>query len=104
MRKCLDAGFTYVALVVPEQRRTASFEKTLRKVLSETEFARVRVVTPEGLFAFIEELDAKDATRSETIRGYKVKVSHHPVDQSTKEQRRAMLTKVVAESLKRKKK
>ena len=103
IRKCLDADFDHVVLVVPEQKRIESFQKALREGLSEKETSRFRVLTPDELFAFIEEQDALDASHSKTIRGYKVNVSHRVVDRSTKEQRMATLSKILADSLKRKK-
>jgi hypothetical protein len=89
---------------VPDEKRIAGFKKALQPILPEAEFSKLRIVTPEDLFLFIEELDVKDATTSETVKGYKVKVTHKAVDEETKKQHQAMLSKIVADSLKRKKK
>ena len=72
--------------------------------LTKSEQAKVRFFsTSDALFTFIEELDAKDANREETVRGYRVKVSHQIVDKTSKEDRAKMLAKIVADSQKRQK-
>jgi hypothetical protein len=101
VKKCLAASFDFVALVVPDEKRVAGFRKALQESLTDSEWLKIRVVTPDELFSFIEELDAKDANRRGTIRGYNVKVNHHAVDTVTKTDRMAQISKVLADSLKR---
>ena len=90
-----------MALVVPDEKRVAGFRKALQENLSDSEWLKIRVATPDELFSFIEELDAKDANRRGTIRGYNVKVNHHAVDTVTKADRMAQISKVLADSMKR---
>ena len=101
IKKSLAAGYGLVAMVSPDQKRVAGLEKIIVSKLAPDEIAKVLFVTPDMLFALIEELEAKDATHEQTVRGYRVKVSHQVVDQTTKADRLKMLAKVVAESLKR---
>jgi len=103
IKKCLSADFEFVVLVVPDEKRLPGLRKAVGGVLSEAEAARVRFFTPDQLFAFVEELDAKDASKSETIRGYKVKVKHTVVDNASKADRKQMLAKIIGDSKKRKK-
>jgi hypothetical protein len=103
VRKCLAAGYDFVVMVGTDQRRVAALEKAIAPDLATEELAKVRFLMADGLFALIERLDASDATREETVRGYRVKVSHQVVDQTTKEDRMKILAKVVADSLKPKK-
>ncbi len=103
IKKCLSADFEFVVLIVPDEKHLPGLRKAVGGVLSETEAARVRYFTPDQLFAFVEELDAKDASKSETIRGYKVKVKHTVVDNASKADRKQMLAKIIGDSKKRKK-
>jgi hypothetical protein len=102
VRKCIAAGYDFVALICPDVKRIAGLERAVVPTLTETEQAKVRFFsTPDALFSFIEELDAKDASREKTSRGYRVKMSHQIIDNTSKEERTKMLAKIVAESLKR---
>ena len=97
VRKCLAASFDFVALVVPDEKRVAGFRKALQESLSDSEWLKIRVVTPDELFTFIEELDAKDANRRGTIRGYNVKVNHHAVDTISKKDRLTRISKILSD-------
>jgi hypothetical protein len=101
VRKCLDAGFDFIALITPEEKRLAAMKKVITATLTEKEAEKVRFVTPEALFAFIEELDAEDASRNTTVRGYKVKVNHRVVDKTSKADRMKTIAKVLGDSVKR---
>jgi len=103
VKKCIAASFDFVALVVPEEKRIAGFRRTLQGSLSDSEWLKVRVVTPDELFLFIEELDAKDVSGRSTVRGYNVKVNHHAVDTTTRADRMAQISKVLADSFTRRK-
>jgi len=102
VRKCIAAGYEFVALLSPDAKRIAGLERAIVPTLTESEQAKVRFFsTPDALFSFIEELDAKDSNREKTVRGYRVKMSHQIIDKTSKEDRTKMLAKIVAESLKR---
>ncbi len=102
VRKCIAAGYDFVALISPDAKRIAGLERAILPTLAAGEREKVRFFsTPDALFSFIEEFDAKDANREETVRGYRVKMSHQVVDKASKEDRTKMLAKIVAESLKR---
>lgn len=102
VKKCLAAGYDFVALVAADEKRIAGLEKAITPQLAADEVVKLRFLTADQLFEFIEQLDATDATREQTVRGYRVKVSHQVVDKTTKEDRQKMLAKIVADSLKRK--
>lgn len=101
IKKCLAAGFDFVVLIAPDEKRLSALQKAVTPSLTAEDVQRVRFLVPDGLFQFIETLDAQDATRNETIRGYKVKVSHQVVDKTSKADRMKMLAKIMADSLKR---
>ena len=102
VRKSITAGYDFVVIVSPDAKRIPGLERAIIPALSKTDHAKVRFFsTPDALFAFIEELDAKDANREETLHGYRVKVSHQVIDKTSKADRTKMLAKIVADSLKR---
>ena len=101
VRKCIAAGFDFVAVVAPDVKKLARAEKTMRSILAAVELERTRFVTPDGLFAFVESLEAQHASKETTVLGYKVKVNYNAVGQATKTDRTAVISKVLAGSLKR---
>jgi hypothetical protein len=101
VRKSLAAGYDLVVMVGIDEKRVTALEKAIGSTLSPEELERVRFLTADGLFHLVEQLDSRDATREETVRGYRVKVTHQVVDTTTKEQRMKMLAKVVADSFKK---
>jgi hypothetical protein len=103
INKCLAAGYDLVAMIGTDQKRVTALEKAITSKLAASELDKVRFLTVDSLFQLIEQLDAKDATREETVRGYRVKVSHQVVDKTTKQERMKMLANIVADSLKRSK-
>jgi len=100
VKKCIAAGFDFVAVVAPDEKKLTRAEKYMRSSLSAPELERTRFLTPDTLFAFVESLEAKDAGREATVRGYKVKVNYKNVDQAGKNDRTTVISKVLAGSLK----
>ncbi|MGB8356676.1 MAG: DUF87 domain-containing protein [Chthoniobacteraceae bacterium] len=101
VRKCIEAGFDFVAVVAPDEKKLARAEKAMRSALSAAELEKTQFVTPDALFAFVESLEAQDAGKEATVRGYKVKVNYKTVDNSTKADHTSVISKVLAGSLKK---
>jgi Type IV secretion-system coupling protein DNA-binding domain len=102
VRKCIDAGYNFVAMLSPDPKRLATLKDAILPALEQSAQAKVRFFSsPDTLFTFIEELDAKDATRHQTVRGYRVKVTHQVVNKASKAERSETIAKIVADVLKR---
>lgn len=104
VRKCIVAGYDFIAVLSSDIKRIGALERAIALALAKSEQSKVRFFsTPDALFSFIEELDAKDANREETVRGYRVKVKHQVVDKTSKADRTKILAKIIGDSLARKK-
>jgi hypothetical protein len=101
VRKCIEAGFDFVAVVAPDEKKLTRAEKAMRSVLSAAELEKTQFVTPDALFAFVESLEAQDAGKEATVHGYKVKVNYKTVDQAAKADHTTVISKVLAGSLKK---
>jgi Type IV secretion-system coupling protein DNA-binding domain len=101
IRKCLAADFAHVALVLPERKALARAKDAVRTTLSEEESKRVRVLTPEELFEFLDTLDAQGAAREENVRGYKVKVKYRAVGDAEEKARKQAISDVILGALKK---
>jgi hypothetical protein len=101
IRKCLAADFGHVALVLPERKAIARANDAVKAALSDEESKRVRVLTPEELFAFLESLDAQGAAREGNVRGYKVKVKYRAVGDAEEKARKQAISDVILGALKK---
>jgi len=104
IRKCLAAGFGHVVLVLPERKAIARARDAVAASLNGEETKRVRVLTPEDLFAFVDSLEAPAAGREENVRGYKVKVQYRAVGDAEEKARKAAISDVILGALKKLKK
>lgn len=101
LSKCLAAGFTHVVSVSADAKRAREIRNAAEQGLAAADFARVRFFDPRELFAFVSEIDAKNASTEKTVRGYRVKVSYRPVEESEREAKVGQLAAVVAKSIRR---
>jgi hypothetical protein len=101
VRKCLAAGFKYMAVVTPTTKRLSSLEQAIKPQLSDAERERVRFFLPEDLFTFLQELEVKQLDKENNVKGYKVKTTFRPLNGDDMKYRRDAVSQVVAKALKR---
>ncbi|PYV14345.1 MAG: hypothetical protein DMG21_18500, partial [Acidobacteria bacterium] len=71
IEKCLAAGFESIVLVSSDKKVLARMSKAASVVLNQEQIKRVRFLTPEQLFTFVETLEAKAARGEEAAQGSK---------------------------------
>ncbi len=99
VRKCLNAGYERVALVLAKTRMTQGrYKSAILDDLSEEERARIAFLSPEDVPDYIAALAPPDPTET-TVKGYKVRVSRTAVSPEEVRERRDTLARVVARSL-----
>lgn len=101
VRKCLEARFTQVVLIVPIPDRLKEFRNRIRESFSSEEMERIRCLTPDDLLLFIEELEAEASKKEETVRGYKVKVQYRAIKEEEKQVKKQAISKVIVQAMKR---
>lgn len=101
LEKCAAANFEYVVSVTPEGKRAGEIEAAAKEAIEASAFSRMRFLSPEGLFAFVQEVDAKQSTKETTVKGYKVQVNYKPIGQVDRLARTEEVSAVVAKSLRR---
>lgn len=101
LSKCLASGFDYVILLSPEKRNLAAAEKDFLPELPEEQRERVRLLQPDRLIAFLDELQARASATESTVRGYKVNVSYGTADSRDKDSRQRLIADVISKSLRR---
>ena len=101
VEKCLIAGYDEVLVISPDPKHLKRIKVYVQKHLESGYKDRVRFMDTEGVIEHLEKLEATSAAREETVRGYKVKVTHKRVDPREREERRKEISKVISSSLKR---
>ncbi len=94
LRKCLSAGFGGIVAIVPDKRRR---EKLAKRAAEEAIAARV--ISPEEIVSFLDEVAVGSATAESTVRGYKVKVKRQAMSQGDLAGRRSAVAEVIARSI-----
>jgi len=98
IEKCLAAGYGRVLLVSADERHRSAMEKLVFGHLEDVQEGLVHVLDPQAALALIGELAGDDAD-VQTVRGYRVKVSHATTDSADAERRRDQVAAVIARSL-----
>jgi hypothetical protein len=96
--KCLEAGFHEVAILAMKRPRLAKIQAALQAKLSESDLARVHLVSPEELFAM---LSLRPKVTETVVGGYKVTVRRRTADASEESARYRALSQVIAKSVRR---
>jgi len=106
IRKCLNAGYDYVASVALDRETLRIVEKDVLPVLSPEEKVRVRFFFPEELSNFLEQL-GDGAEKSEEVfegdeqfvRGYKVTTRFSCLPEKEVKTKREAIAKILARAL-----
>lgn len=103
IEKCLRAGYEKVILCSPE-KRTLEKIRELVMVKLEDGIEKVMFFEPEELLFYLESEAARELSKEERIKGYKVKVQYTPTLEREKVARREMVGQVILSAMKRLKK
>lgn len=98
IQKCLAAGFSEVVSIVLDRRTMTNIQGAVAAQITPDDAARVKVLTPEALFEFLEQLTT-GAPVAQNVRGYKVRVKHRQSQDSAARMR--SITQTIAGALRR---
>lgn len=62
---------------------------------------KVLLLQPDELFFYLDQEAAREASREERVKGYRVKVEYQPVAESEKQVRREAVGQVILQALRR---
>lgn len=100
LAKCARAGFDRVWAIAADAKRLKAIEQAARARLASEDLVRVEFLTTEDIVPALDALLAVEPSES-TVRGYKVKVSRTAVSPADAKGRRAMIARVVAQSMRK---
>jgi DNA-binding NarL/FixJ family response regulator len=79
VRKCLDAGYTSIFLLSPDENRLHTINKALRNQFPPETTARIRCMTPDEFVAYLDNLSPHSSKEmperldERSRRGYKIR-------------------------------
>jgi hypothetical protein len=103
IEKCLAAGYEIVIAVPVDTKAREVMQQQIKKSLNPEFHSRVFVMEADALFHFLATEVAKETTTETRMKGYRVKVEYDSVSQDEQKMKRESVTKLVADSVKKKK-
>jgi hypothetical protein len=103
IEKCLAAGYEIVIAVPVDTKAQEVMLQQIKKSLDPEFHSRVFVMEADALFHFLATEVAKETTTETRMKGYRVKVEYDSVSQDEQKMKRESVTKLVADSVKKKK-
>lgn len=100
LAKCVAGGFGRVWAIAADAKRLRAIEQAAHARLSREDLAGVEFLTTEDIVPTLDGLQSPEPAET-TVRGYKVKVSRTPVSTAEAKGRRAMIARVVAQSMRK---
>lgn len=101
VEKCLQAGYEKIILCAPEKKALEKIRAFVLENLDDAGKEKVLFFQPEELLFYLEEEAAKEGTREERVKGYKVKVQYQPVKDIDKKTKREAVGQVILQALRR---
>lgn len=101
IEKCLKAGYDKIIMTSQDKKHLEKIRALVEEKTSKSDLEKIMFLEPEDLFLFFEEEAAKESTKEERVKGYKVKVNYQPVSKADKERKREAVGEVMLKALKR---
>jgi hypothetical protein len=101
IEKCLAAGFDHVVFLSSERKIVSTVKQLASTHLDEYSLQKILFFLPEEFVEYLEQMEAQDAAKEETVRGYKVKVNYRPLAEGEKKTRKQAISQVILKALKR---
>lgn len=99
--KCLAAGFSHVVIVSENQNHLTKIREAVEPSLDAGTIGRLRFVTLQEFFAFMETLQPQTFEREETVNGFKVQVKRAAMTATGQVGRRQNMMELVMKKLKK---
>jgi len=103
IKKCLAAGYDSVAVCAKEKSYLEKIRKKCEMEISEADQKKILYFEPEGLFLYLDQQIATEASSEKRVKGYRVKVNYSPTSEEEAKQKKDSILKAVTESAKSKK-
>jgi Helicase HerA, central domain/TraM recognition site of TraD and TraG len=103
IQKCLTAQYDMVISLCGDPKQLDKIKKKCKAGISNFEQHPVQFFTPDALFAFLNTAVTSAEPQEQIIKGYRVNVTYDSLSQEEMDRKRASVTKVVMDALRRQK-
>jgi hypothetical protein len=103
IQKCLGAKYDMVISLSGDPKQLEKIKKKCKAGISNFEQHPVQFFTPDALFAFLDTAVTAAEPQEQIIKGYRVNVTYDSLSQEEMDRKRASVTKVVMDALRRQK-
>jgi hypothetical protein len=103
IQKCLTAQYDMVISLCGDPKQLEKIKKKCKAGISNFEQHPVQFFTPNALFAFLDTAATAAEPQEQIIKGYRVNVTYDSLSQEEMDRKRASVTKVVMDALRRQK-
>ena len=105
IEKCISAKYDNVVSLCGDARQLEKIRKRCTEAIADFDKQQVHFFTPDALFAFMDQsITIAELPTEQIMKGYRINVSYDPVSEEEMRQKRASVTKVVMDSLRKQKK
>lgn len=101
IQKCLAAGYQMVVAISSDAKVVQKLKAAAESTLQAATLERVRFLQSDGFLAYLDEFVAAEATREETVRGYRVRVEYQSVTEADAKARKQVISQVLMQGTKR---
>jgi hypothetical protein len=101
VQKCLAAGFDHVVLISGNKATLNKVKALARELIPEHDLVRIQFHTSEEFFAFLQQIEAKAASKEENVRGYRVRTSYKALNETEKKARKKVIAETILEALRK---
>lgn len=98
VEKCVVGGFNHVVVVSLRKKFLKELASAVKKGLSDSS-ERVKLMAPEELLSFLDELAAEPTEQN--VAGYPVRVRYRLVEKTEAEARKRVMTDIIVQRLRR---
>jgi Type IV secretion-system coupling protein DNA-binding domain len=103
IQKCLTAKYDMVVSLCGDPRQLDKIKKKCKEGIPDLAKQPVQFFTPDALFAFLDTAVTAAEPQEQIIKGYRVNVTYDSLSQEEMDRKRASVTKVVMDALRRQK-
>ena len=98
----MDAGFDIVVECTDDKKTIDNIKKEAETAFTKNQLERIFVFEPEELFHYLDQENAKEASKEVRTKGYRVKVEYSAVSSADAKQMNESIMKTVTDATRKK--
>lgn len=104
IEKCIRAGYDTIVSLTTDLKQQEKIKRKCTGHIPDLPNHDVHFFTPDGLFAYLDQQQIEQVPKETIMKGYRVNVTYDAISPEEMDRKRASVTKVVMDSLRKRKK